>query len=67
MIIDNARSLVADFHRVATGPREGQKVFMRQTIPAEPEVPRREVVEKLRLVAAEDEHFTCIEADVSCH
>jgi hypothetical protein len=32
-------------YRIATGPREGQKVFTLQTIPAEPEGPRREVAE----------------------
>src|SRR5690606_12947667 len=32
-------------YRIATGPREGQKVFTLQTLPAEPEVPRREVAE----------------------
>jgi hypothetical protein len=32
-------------YRIATGPREGQKVFTLQTIPAEPETPRREVAE----------------------
>src|SRR5690606_34395489 len=32
-------------HRIATGPREGQKVFTLQTLPAEPEAPRREVAE----------------------
>src|SRR5690606_42144110 len=30
-------------YRIATGPREGQKVFTLQTLPAEPEAPRREV------------------------
>src|SRR5690606_32058502 len=32
-------------YRIATGPREGQKVFTLQTLPAEPEAPRREVAE----------------------
>lgn len=32
-------------YRIATGPREGQKVFTLQTLPAEPEEPRREVAE----------------------
>lgn len=32
-------------YRIATGPREGQKVFTLQTLPAEPEVPRREVAQ----------------------
>lgn len=32
-------------YRVATGPREGQKVFTLQTIRASPEGPRREVAE----------------------
>jgi hypothetical protein len=32
-------------YRIATGPREGQKVFTLQTIPASPEGPRREVAE----------------------
>ena len=31
--------------RIAIGPREGQKVFTLQTLPAEPEGPRREVAE----------------------
>lgn len=31
--------------RIATGPREGQKVFTRQTLPAEPDAPRPEVAE----------------------
>ena len=30
-------------YRIATGPREGQKVFTLQTLPAEPDEPRREV------------------------
>ncbi len=30
-------------YRIATGPREDQKVFARQTLPAEPDTPRREV------------------------
>jgi hypothetical protein len=32
-------------YRIATGPREGQKLFTLQTLPAEPEGPRREVAE----------------------
>ena len=32
-------------YRIATGPREGQKVFTLQTLPAEPDGPRREVAE----------------------
>ena len=32
-------------YRIATGPREGQKVFALQTLPAEPDKPRREVAE----------------------
>jgi hypothetical protein len=32
-------------YRVATGPREGQKVFTLQTLPAAPDGPRREVAE----------------------
>jgi hypothetical protein len=32
-------------YRIATGPREGQKVFTLQTLPAEPEAPRRDVAE----------------------
>ena len=32
-------------YRIATGPREGQKVFTLQTLPAEPDKPRREVAE----------------------
>jgi hypothetical protein len=32
-------------YRIATGPREGQKVFTLQTLPAEPDEPRREVAE----------------------
>jgi hypothetical protein len=32
-------------YRIATGPREGQKVFTLQTLPAEPDAPRREVAE----------------------
>ena len=32
-------------YRIATGPREGQKVFTLQTLPAEPEAPRSEVAE----------------------
>ena len=32
-------------YRVATGPREGQKVFTLQTIPVDPEAPRRDVAE----------------------
>jgi hypothetical protein len=32
-------------YRIATGPREGQKVFTLQTIPASPEAPRRDVAE----------------------
>jgi len=32
-------------YRIATGPREGQKVFTLQTLPAEPEAPHREVAE----------------------
>jgi hypothetical protein len=32
-------------YRIATGPREGQKVFTLQTLPAEPEQTRREVAE----------------------
>jgi hypothetical protein len=32
-------------YRIATGPREGQKVFTLQTLPAEPEGTRREVAE----------------------
>jgi hypothetical protein len=32
-------------YRIATGPREGQKVFRLQTLPAEPDEPRREVAE----------------------
>jgi hypothetical protein len=32
-------------YRIATGPREGQKVFTLQTLPVEPEAPRREVAE----------------------
>ena len=32
-------------YRIATGPREGQMVFTLQTLPAEPEAPRRDVVE----------------------
>jgi len=32
-------------YRIATGPREGQKLFTLQTLPAEPEAPRREVAE----------------------
>jgi len=33
------------FYRIATGPREGQKVFTLQTLPAEPDAPRPEVAE----------------------
>jgi hypothetical protein len=29
-------------YRIATGPREGQKLFTLQTLPAEPEGPRRD-------------------------
>jgi hypothetical protein len=32
-------------YRIATGPRERQKVFTLQTVLAEPEAPRREVAE----------------------
>jgi len=32
-------------YRIATGPREGQKVFTLQTLPAEPEAPRSQVAE----------------------
>ena len=32
-------------YRIATGPREGQKVFTLQTLPAEADAPRREVAE----------------------
>ena len=32
-------------YRIATGPREGQRVFTLQTLPAEPDGPRREVAE----------------------
>jgi len=32
-------------YRIATGPREGQKVFTLQTLPAEADEPRREVAE----------------------
>ena len=32
-------------YRIATGPREVQKVFTLQTLSAEPEAPRREVAE----------------------
>ena len=32
-------------YRIATGPREGQKVFTLQTLPAEPDAPRPEVAE----------------------
>jgi hypothetical protein len=32
-------------YRIATGPREGQKVFTLRTLPAEPDGPRREVAE----------------------
>jgi hypothetical protein len=32
-------------YRIATGPREGQKVFTLQTLPAKPDGPRREVAE----------------------
>jgi hypothetical protein len=32
-------------YRIATGPREGQKVFTLQTLPAEPDEPRRDVAE----------------------
>jgi len=32
-------------YRIATGPREGQKVFTLQTLPAEPEAPRPQVAE----------------------
>jgi ribosomal protein S27E len=32
-------------YRIATGPREGQKVFTLRTLPAEPDEPRREVAE----------------------
>jgi hypothetical protein len=32
-------------YRIATGAREGQKVFTLQTLPAEPDEPRREVAE----------------------
>ncbi len=32
-------------YRIATGPREGQKVFTLQTLPAEPDGPRPEVAE----------------------
>jgi hypothetical protein len=32
-------------YRIATGSREGQKVFTLQTLPAEPDEPRREVAE----------------------
>ena len=39
-------------YRIATGPREGQKVFTLQTLPTEPEAPRREVAESLRLLVA---------------
>lgn len=31
--------------RIATGPREGQKVFTLQTLPVEPDTPRPEVAE----------------------
>jgi ribosomal protein S27E len=32
-------------YRIATGPREGQKVFTLQTLPAEPDAPRPDVAE----------------------
>jgi len=32
-------------YRIATGPREGQKVFTLQTLPAEPDAPRPQVAE----------------------
>ena len=32
-------------YRIATGPREGQKVFTLQTLPAEPDKPSRAVAE----------------------
>lgn len=32
-------------YRIATGPREGQKVFTLQTLPAQPDAPRPEVAE----------------------
>ena len=32
-------------YRIATGPREGQKVFTLQTLPAEPDAPRSDVAE----------------------
>ena len=32
-------------YRIATGPREGQKVFTLQTLPAAPDTPRRDVAE----------------------
>ncbi len=32
-------------YRIATGPREGQKVFTLQTLPAKPDAPRCEVAE----------------------
>ena len=35
-------------YRIATGPREGQKVFMLQTLPAEPDGPRREAAESAK-------------------
>jgi hypothetical protein len=33
-------------YRIATGPREGQKVFTLQTLPAEPDAPHREVADE---------------------
>lgn len=39
-------------YRVATGPREGQKVFTLQTIPAEPEPGREDVAESSGLLRA---------------
>ena len=41
---DNIAGIMVE-HRIATGPREGQKVFTLQTLPAEPDAARREVAE----------------------
>ena len=37
--------LISSDYRIATGPREGQKVFTLQTLPAEADAPRPEVAE----------------------
>ena len=44
-LIQKFGSAASITYRIATGPREGQKVFTLQTIPASPEGPRPEVAE----------------------